>query len=820
MPDQSTSRGAGSSGPDVGTGAAEPTPGRRILDVDEVSTYLFSADRTAPRRKRASDVVQFIAMALVFGLLAWSASGEPAFDSRFYEAVDDLPGWLRFFGWIGYVGSLLVIVVVLAVMLVRGGIGRGVLRDFTMSFLLIVVAGVAAGLLSTDSWPVLAPEFEDGSRLAFPTLRTSVVLAGAWVLAPYVTAPVQRAFRWAAGAAIVSPILLGLTTITHLLGAIALAAASVAAVRLLFGSPEGLPPVNRLSDTLVRAGIEAEDLAYLADQPGTVGLATARAPSGGNYTIKIYGEDAARRQQAERVWRAMWYHSSGPTPGAGRMVQAQNESLAMASCQLADVGAPQLVTAGQDIGGDVVVVSLDPVGTPVSMLDESRLDDACLSTLWRELRALHGEARIAHGRVGPETVWIDHDGAVSFVDLQHASTLPTETQMASDGAALLATIAIAAGTDRATDTAVTAVDRELLVRMLPFVQEAAIEPALRRDVKQAGFKLSDLRGELAERLDIEEPELAPVRRVSIQDIVMVAFAILAANLLISQIADVGFDVLIEEIQSASTGWLIAAFIIKLGSYSTAYISLSAVLTTKIPFAPTTLLQSAKSYVGLVVPSMVGRVGLDIRFLHKQGVPIVVAATQGPVISLIGFTTEVTLLLLTAWAIGQSVETEGLFDIDVGGLILLAIIVVVIGIVVVLVVPKLRNKVVPVVLETITAAKSIVASPVTLGKVYVGEMLQRLVDALALAAVIAAFGVDLSFAAIVFVSVGTGLLAGLAPVPGGIGVAEATMSALLTAVGVDAELSVSIAIVYRVVTAYLPPVLGFFSLNWLTKEGYL
>ncbi|MDX2380691.1 MAG: flippase-like domain-containing protein, partial [Acidimicrobiia bacterium] len=97
---------------------------------------------------------------------------------------------------------------------------------------------------------------------------------------------------------------------------------------------------------------------------------------------------------------------------------------------------------------------------------------------------------------------------------------------------------------------------------------------------------------------------------------------------------------------------------------------------------------------------------------------------------------------------------------------------------------------------------------------------RIINAMSLAAVVTAFGVDLSFVAIIFVSVGTGLLAGLAPVPGGIGVAEATMSALLTAVGVDPELSVSIAIVYRLVTAYLPPVLGFFSLNWLTREGYL
>jgi uncharacterized membrane protein YbhN (UPF0104 family) len=47
-----------------------------------------------------------------------------------------------------------------------------------------------------------------------------------------------------------------------------------------------------------------------------------------------------------------------------------------------------------------------------------------------------------------------------------------------------------------------------------------------------------------------------------------------------------------------------------------------------------------------------------------------------------------------------------------------------------------------------------------------------------------------------------------------------MSGLLTAAGLPAEQAVAIAIVHRLVTAYLPPILGFFSFNWLTREGYL
>jgi uncharacterized protein (TIRG00374 family) len=117
-------------------------------------------------------------------------------------------------------------------------------------------------------------------------------------------------------------------------------------------------------------------------------------------------------------------------------------------------------------------------------------------------------------------------------------------------------------------------------------------------------------------------------------------------------------------------------------------------------------------------------------------------------------------------------------------------------------------------------RAVITSPSRLGRVALSELLERLAGALALAATAAAFGVTLPFSALVFVSVGTGLLAGIAPVPGGVGVAEATMTALLSAVGVPPEQAFAIAITYRVLTSYLPPLPGFFAMRWLRGNGYL
>jgi len=65
-----------------------------------------------------------------------------------------------------------------------------------------------------------------------------------------------------------------------------------------------------------------------------------------------------------------------------------------------------------------------------------------------------------------------------------------------------------------------------------------------------------------------------------------------------------------------------------------------------------------------------------------------------------------------------------------------------------------------------------------------------------------------------------VLSDLIPVPGGIGAAEATLSAGLIATGVDQSTAFAIAVTQRLSTFYLPPVWGYLSLRWLRRRAYL
>jgi uncharacterized protein (TIRG00374 family) len=84
----------------------------------------------------------------------------------------------------------------------------------------------------------------------------------------------------------------------------------------------------------------------------------------------------------------------------------------------------------------------------------------------------------------------------------------------------------------------------------------------------------------------------------------------------------------------------------------------------------------------------------------------------------------------------------------------------------------------------------------------------------------AYGVHLNLAELILVNTAASVLSSLIPVPGGIGAAEASLSAGLIATGVDQTTAFAIAITQRLCTFYLPPIWGYLSLRWLMRKGYL
>ena len=102
----------------------------------------------------------------------------------------------------------------------------------------------------------------------------------------------------------------------------------------------------------------------------------------------------------------------------------------------------------------------------------------------------------------------------------------------------------------------------------------------------------------------------------------------------------------------------------------------------------------------------------------------------------------------------------------------------------------------------------------------GNLAGELLFAITLGAVCQSFGVHLSLAELLVVNLVASTLAGLIPAPGGVGAAEATLTACLVAFGVDESTAFAIAITHRLCTNYLPPIWGYAALRWLGRKGYV
>jgi undecaprenyl-diphosphatase len=110
------------------------------------------------------------------------------------------------------------------------------------------------------------------------------------------------------------------------------------------------------------------------------------------------------------------------------------------------------------------------------------------------------------------------------------------------------------------------------------------------------------------------------------------------------------------------------------------------------------------------------------------------------------------------------------------------------------------------------------SPMKLAQMFGGSAGVTLAYIGALAAAMAAFQVDVTFAQVGAVYLGASLIAAAAPTPGGLGALEAALVAGFTGLGVDSGVAVAGVLTYRLATYWLPILPGWLSFRRLQQQG--
>jgi uncharacterized membrane protein YbhN (UPF0104 family) len=168
-------------------------------------------------------------------------------------------------------------------------------------------------------------------------------------------------------------------------------------------------------------------------------------------------------------------------------------------------------------------------------------------------------------------------------------------------------------------------------------------------------------------------------------------------------------------------------------------------------------------------------------------------------------------------LGLSTNTDEMSGVATTALIVIGVLVV--AVVVALCVPKLRQWLIGQ-LKDVRAAMTVLRSPRKLAQLYGGNLVSQVLFAITLGATARAFGYTLPLSDLILINTAVTLFAGLLPVPGGVGVMEAGLTLGLSRVGVPSDIAFTIALSYRFVVFYLPPIWGFVSFKWLTGHQYL
>lgn len=822
-------------------GRAPGRPGDGLVRV-------WSSAADAPRLRRPTDVLLLGGSLLTLALLTLPAPGPTELDRALdtaLAALEPLLGWLWSLAYAAMALWAGAVVVLAAVSRER----RRLLLDLLVAGVLAFAAAVGVGALAGTA-PARSVEglLTSGPPAVFLATRVAVVTAVQVTASPHLARPWRYASRCVLAVGALGAIGLGAT---HLIGAgaaVAVGVAAGAATHLLLGSPTGRLTGEQVRVALAELGVPVEHVS--APRVGVGGtVLSAGTADGTELQVTVYGRDAWDSQVVGSWWVALTRRGEHPHLGRSRRSRVEHEALMILLAAQAGVPVLDVVAVGLAEQGDALLVTSAPRGTlapwtggPAGPTSGRRVvpepDDAFLDGLWRALLALHA-AGMAHGRVDGDSLVVRADGSPGLADLDAAVTAADDADQLTDRARLLVTTAVSVGPERALRAAVDALGPVALAEVLPYLQPAALARGTRAALRTAGWSLTGLRASAVDAAGVEPPPLERLRRVTPRSVATLAVFGLLVAVVVATLAGVDLAAVAEALRTASWQWILAALLVSPLIQTSLAVSTVAATTVRVRYLPVLMLQYAIGFIALVLPATAARLALEVRFFQRFGIPAATALTFGVLDSVSGFTVQVLLVLLivvaglpgfTSQVATASEEASGTAEGASPSLVVVLVVLVLAAAVVTVLVPRLRHgllaavpRVRAAVVEQARSAHSALAvlrKPSRLAAMLGGNLGAQLLQAAVLGLCLAAFGQEVHFSQLVLINTAVSLFAGVMPVPGGMGVAEAGFTLGLQAVGVPSAIAVSTAVAFRLVTFYLPPIWGSAAMGWLRRRDYV
>jgi uncharacterized protein (TIRG00374 family) len=819
---------AGSVESATGSPTTERPVGRRTRRASGIR--IFSSASDAPRSRRPTDAIMLALAVLAAIALSFPAPGPTAIDTAAADLVRQVPGLLGWFWEAAYALLIVWSLALLALALFAHGRKRLFLYEVLAGSLALGFAILAGSVSGTDPSTSLRGLINSASPPIYLATRIAIATAIIVTASPDLARPMRVTGRWLIGIGAVAAVALGTALPIGVVAGFLIGFASAALVHLLVGSPGGRLTLDQVTDVLRELGVDATATKDAPLQPRGVALTLASTPEGRPLLVKTFGRDAWDGQLVSAAWYAIW-HRGAKRVGAGRLEQVEHEAFLTLAAERGGVPVMPVIAAGEVDQGDALLV-IDANGRTVSSLDADQVDLDLLRDSWQVLGGLHALG-ISHGRVNAETLIVRPDGSAAITDLGAARIAAPEGELHTDQAQLLVTTALAADTDRAVTAAADVLGNDGLAAVLPFLQPAAFEYDTRKAMHDQRLDLKRLRELIATKTGTEIPPLEPIQRVTWKSLLKLAVIGFLAYTLISAFANIGIDTIVSEFRDADWWLLSAALVLSpLSQIPQAFSTMGATLH-EIRFLPVLMLQYGVQFISLAVPSSAARLALEVRFWERVGVPGAGALSIGMLDSFSTFVIQILLIVLIlasdAVTVNLATDTAGSSDDSSGfnwSALLTAILLVVAALGIAYLFPKTRaklHKFRETLREKWADAKEalrVLRHPKKVVLLLGGNLVAQVMLAVILGLCLRAFGQSASLAALLLVNTFVSLFAGFMPVPGGVGVAEAALTAGLIAIGIPEGTAASTAIAYRLATFYFPPLWGGFAMRWMKSQAHL
>ena len=260
-------------------------------------------------------------------------------------------------------------------------------------------------------------------------------------------------------------------------------------------------------------------------------------------------------------------------------------------------------------------------------------------------------------------------------------------------------------------------------------------------------------------------------------------------------------------------WTVGGFAVLLLSVPASANVYRTLSPKRLPFKQVALIEAASLGVNKLLPAGSGALGINYLYLRKKRLTRAVAGSVVAANNIIGFMGHAVLLLVLCLLWTDSLNDFGSGDIALSRL----------GLVGIIIVTAIAAALIVFWAQVRTFAKSVLPlllKPDRLGAALLWSIAITACYLVALLFACGAMGVGITPASAIVVLSFSVLSVSVIPVPGGIGAAEAGVYAGLYSLGVDTSTALAVAILYRVMTFWLPLVVGSGAFAFVAKRRLL